>query len=181
VRNSPKIVVYLQGLNLTTTLPLRARNDHLHSPPAKKKKACPRIRFVKVQPGSMWSNLRATDEAPPSIKVTPKQTQIDLTEDDNMEKERASSEIRDTQDTLESTLDSTVSSLQSSFQQEVKSANKMRREAAEVVAQSLLDIQTTVNDKLTEMDTTIKIVREGKTLNDRNIQLLIKKMNMLGE
>ena len=31
------------------------------------------------------------------------------------------------------------------------------------------------------MDTTIKTVHEGQTLNERNIQLLMKKMNMLGE
>ena len=57
----------------------------------------------------------------------------------------------------------------------------MRREAAEATAQLLLDMQTTVNHKLTEMDTTIKIVHEGKTLNSKNIQLLMTKINMLGD
>ena len=181
VRDSPKIAAYLQGLNLTTTLPLRAREDRLQVPSAKKTKTYPLIRFGKEQPGSVWGNLHATDDAPPKIKVTPKQTQIDLTEGENTEMEGASSEVRGIQDTLESTLDSTVSSLQSSFQKEVERANKLRREATEATAQLLLDIQTTANDKLTAMDTTIKIVHEGHTLNDTNIQILMKKMNMLGD
>ena len=41
-------------------------------------------------------------------------------------------------------------------------------------------IQTKVNEKLTEMDRTIKIVHEGKTLNDTSIQLLIKRMDIFG-
>jgi len=104
-----------------------------------------------------------------------------LTEDNNTENEGASSEVTGTQDTLKSTLDIIVSSLQSSFQQEVERANKLRWEAAEATAQSLLDMQTTVDKKLTEMDTTIKIVHKGQTLNDKNIQLLMNKMNILGE
>ena len=60
-------------------------------------------------------------------------------------------------------------------------ANKLRREAAEVTAQYLLDMQRTVNKTLTEMDTTTKIVHEGQILKDRSIQLLMKKFNMLGE
>jgi len=57
----------------------------------------------------------------------------------------------------------------------------LRREAAEATAQSMLDMQTAFDNKLAEMDTTIKIVQEGQTLNDRNIQLLMTNMNMLGD
>lgn len=59
--------------------------------------------------------------------------------------------------------------------------NKLRREAAEDTAQYLLDMQSKVNNKLMEMDTTFMLVHEGKTLNDTSIQLLMKKMNILGE
>ena len=59
------------------------------------------------------------------------------------------------------TLGSTVSSLQSSFQQEVERANALRKVVAEETARSLTHIQTKVNEKLTEMDRTIKIVHEG--------------------
>jgi actin-related protein len=42
-------------------------------------------------------------------------------------------------------------------------------------------MQKEVNDKLTMMDSTIRTVHEGQTLNDKNIQLLMKKMDILGE
>jgi len=45
------------------------RDDHLQTPPAKKK-TYPRIWLDKTQPGSVWGNLYATDEAPPKDKVT---------------------------------------------------------------------------------------------------------------
>ena len=47
VWDSPKILSHLQGINLTETLPLRRRDDHLQAHPAKKTKAYPRIRFRK--------------------------------------------------------------------------------------------------------------------------------------
>ena len=140
VRDSPKIAAYLQGLNLTAPLSLRRRDDHLQAPLAKKTKVHPRIWFGRLQPGSVWGILHATNEAPTKDKATPKQKQIDLTEDDNTENEGESSEVRGTQDTLERTLDSTVSSLRSSFQQEAERANKLRWEASETTAQFLLDM-----------------------------------------
>ena len=88
----------------------------MQAPPAKDTKAYLHIRFGKVQPGSVWGNPHASDEAPSKVKGTPtKKKQIDLTGDDNTENKGESSEGRGTHDTLESTLDNTVSSLQNSF------------------------------------------------------------------
>jgi hypothetical protein len=42
-------------------------------------------------------------------------------------------------------------------------------------------MQKEVNDRLTMMDSTIRTVHEGQTLNDKNIQLLMKKMDIFGE
>ena len=57
----------------------------------------------------------------------------------------------------------------------------LRKKAAEKNEQSLLSIQTQVNNKLVEMDRTIKIAHECQTLNDTNIQLLMENMDLFGE
>ena len=71
VRDSSKIMTYLQGLNLTAALTLRRRDDHLQASPVKKTKAYPRIQFGKVQPENVWKNLHATEEAPSKAKEKP--------------------------------------------------------------------------------------------------------------
>ena len=70
--------------------------------------------------------------------------------------------------------------MQSSFQQEVERANRLRKEAAAANAKSLADMQKTVDRRLTEMDTTIKIVHEGQTSNDTNIHIMMTKMDLFG-
>ena len=100
VRDSSKITAYLQGINLTAALPLRRRDDHLQAPPVKKTKAYPRIQFGKVQPGNVWVNLHATEEAPSKAKDTPTK-KVDLTGDkDTIKNGGESSEGGGTQDTL---------------------------------------------------------------------------------
>lgn len=42
-------------------------------------------------------------------------------------------------------------------------------------------MQIQVNNKLVDMDRTIKIAHEGQTLNDTNIQLLMKNKDLFGE
>ena len=42
-------------------------------------------------------------------------------------------------------------------------------------------MQEKVNKRLTVMDTTIKCVHEGQTLNDRNIQIMMTKMDLFGQ
>ena len=71
--------------------------------------------------------------------------------------------------------------MQSSFQQEVEKSNRLRKEAAEANERSLMEMQEKVNDCLQEMDTTIKIVHEGQTLNDKNIQMMMTKMDIFSE
>ena len=63
----------------------------------------------------------------------------------------------------------------------------MRREAAKAIAQSLLDMQTAMNKKQTEMDgklvmmdQTIWTVYKGKKLNVENIQLLMQQFAAFG-
>ena len=92
------------------------------------------------------------------------------------------------EDSSQDTMESTISSLKCSFQQEVERENTLRREAAEANAKSLLDMQkemnhkqTAMDNKLTEMDTTIRTVHEGQTINDTNIQLLMRKLDVFGE
>ena len=41
--------------------------------------------------------------------------------------------------------------------------------------------QTVMDTKLTETDTTIRTVYEGQTINDTNIQLLMRKLDVFGE
>ena len=41
-------------------------------------------------------------------------------------------------------------------------------------------MQEEVNERLMEMDTTIKCMHEGQTLNDRNIQTMMTKMDLFG-
>ena len=48
-------------------------------------------------------------------------------------------------------------------------------------AKSLADMQKTVDARLQEMDTTIKIVHEGQTSNDTNIHIMMTKMDLFGE
>ncbi len=132
----------------------RVQDEHLRAPPQKKKRSTPRIRLGAVVEGGVWRALNAAD-GDDKDKPTPTDattTTTDTEEDEHM----------DTQQTQE-TLDSTVSSMQSSFQQEVERANRLRKEAAMVNAKSLADMQKTVDVRLKDMDTTIKIVHEGQT------------------
>ena len=78
------------------------------------------------------------------------------------------------------TVDSTVSSLQSSLQQEVERANRLRKVAAEESKKSLLAMQIKVNTRLEAMDATIKGVHEGQSLNDKNINSMMTKMDIFG-
>ena len=174
-RPTPKITEYLKGLNLSGTVQARKQEAHLSAPPIKKTRAPPRIRFGNVKERGAWGNLRDTEsESPP--KKTKVDTMIDLTNTLG-----ASSGSFTLAGGTQDTLDSTVSSLQSSFQKEIERANTLRKEAAEATEASLASMQKEVNDKLTMMDSTIRTVHEGQTLNDKNIQLLMKKMDILGE
>ena len=164
---SPKISAYLEGLDLKGVVEERIWDDHLRAPPTKKKRSSPRIRFGAVVEGGVWGALNATDETPVKQSTT---TEVETT---------TTTDEMDTQPTQE-TLDSTVSSMQSSFQQEVERANRMRKAAAEANAQSLMDMQRQVDERLKDMDKTIKIVHEGQTSNDANIQTMMTKMDLFG-
>ena len=147
----------------------------MKAPPPKKLKAPPRIRFGKAKEGGVWGNLRDSENESPSKKKK-MENAIDLTET-TVSAEGSFTIDGGTQDTL----DSTVSSLQCSFQKEIERENLLRKEAAESTEASLLVMQKEVNDRLTMMDSTIRTVHEGQTLNDRNIKLLMKKMDLFGE
>ena len=135
------------------------------APPPKKKKTGPRIRFgAKVEEG-VWGALNAKED-----KTGNKENGSHTTASTN--------EVLPTTQPSQETLDSTVSSMQSSFQQEVEKANLLRKEAAEANERSLMAMQEKVNSKLQEMDNTIKIVHEGQTLNDKNIQMMMTKMDI---
>ena len=75
-------------------------------------------------------------------------------------------------------LSSTVSWMQSIFQQEVERANRLTKTATEENTKSLVNIQRKVDDRLQEMDETIKIIHEGQTSNDTNIQIMMTKMDL---
>ena len=60
-------------------------------------------------------------------------------------------------------------------------ANRLRNEAAEANKRSLIEMQSKVNDHLKEMDTAIKCVHEGQSLNDKNIQMMMSKMDLFAQ
>ena len=173
IQVSPKISAYLEGLHLNGIVEERVRDEHLRAPPPKKKKTSPRIRFGTVVPNGAWGPLQEDDEG--VIDKTVVTAEIE-SESGEVEEGKAAMDTQPSQETL----DSTVSSIQSSFQQEVERANRLRKEAAEANAKSLLSMQEKVNERLTAMDTTIKCVHEGQTLNDRNIQTMMTKMDIFG-
>lgn len=173
------------------------RDDHLGAPPDKKTHAQLRIRYGKLSTNGTWSNLHAprqsqstaskTSPSPiPALSTHPTSplvsttTSIDLTGHDNYTKTQDGTGTQDT-------LDSMISSLQCTFHQEVETINTLQREAAKANAKSLLDIQTVMNTKQTEidrklvvMDQTIRTVHEGQKLNDENMQLLMKQFTVFG-
>ena len=115
----------------------------------------------------MWGALNAKEETTAEKTTT---TEVETT---------TTMVAMDTQPTQE-TIDSTVSSMQSSFQQEVERANRLRKAAVEANAQSLVDMQRQVDERLQDMDKTIKIVHEGQTSNDANIHIMMTKMDLFG-
>ena len=109
-------------------------------------------------PKEAWGPLREADKGINDKTVVTAEIE---SETEEVDEGKAAMETQPSQETL----DSTVSSIQSSFQQEVERANRLRKEAAEANAKSLLSMQEKVKETLTVVDTTIKCVHEGQTLN----------------
>ena len=84
-------------------------------------------------------------------------------------------DISGTQDTL----GSTVLSLETSLHQEIARANQLRKEAAEKTEQSLVKKQSKLDERLKVMDGNLQALHVGQTMMDKNIQMLMKKVDLM--